>query len=75
MRGRSDQLGVGLGWARPNDEVYGPANDQYTVEVYYRLKLLQNLDVTPDLQVLVDPVQNPDQAVIAVFGLRARVKF
>ncbi len=75
LRSDSDQLGVGLAWSRPNEALFAGRPNQYTVEIYYRLKLLQNFDLTPDVQVLIRPAENPDQDVIGVFGLRGRLKF
>lgn len=69
-------LGVGFNWSRPSEDTLGPGlDDQYTAEVFYRLQLLEILTITPDLQVLVDPALNPDQDVMAVFGVRARIIF
>jgi porin len=67
---RSDLLGVGLQWGQPfepNDD------DQYTAELFYRLQLAKNLAITPDVQLLIDPVLNPEEDLIFVFGLRARL--
>lgn len=49
--------------------------DQYTVEVYYRLQIFQHATITPDVQYLVNPALNPEEDNIGVFGLRARVVF
>lgn len=71
----SDQIGVGLSWGRPA-ESFGPdLDDQVTAELYYRFHLWKILTLTTDLQLLIDPAQNPDEDLIAVFGLRGRVSF
>jgi porin len=63
-----DLLGVGLNWGSPAD-----GDDQYTTEVFYRLQLTPNFAITPDIQLFVDPAQNPDEDALWVFGLRARL--
>ena len=71
---RSDLIGLGLNWGRPSEDVFGPGlDDQYTAEFFYRLHLLPNITITPDVQLLIDPALNPDEEVIAVFGIRARL--
>ncbi|MCB9911390.1 MAG: carbohydrate porin [Verrucomicrobiales bacterium] len=74
LRDRSDLLAIGFTWGRPSTETYDSGlRDEYTLEMMYRVQLLQRLSLTPDIQVLVNPALNPDQDVIAVFGLRARL--
>ena len=68
--GSSDLLGVGIGWGKPHED---SLSDQYTAEIFYRLQLAQNLAVTPDIQFLIDPANNPGHDFITVFGLRARL--
>ena len=71
-----DVLGIGLNWGRPNHDTYGAdLNSQYTSEMYYRWQVEKHVQITPSVQLLVDPALNPDDEVIAVFGLRARVVF
>jgi porin len=75
LRGH-DLLGIGLNWGRPSDETFeSDLDDQYTAEIYYRLQLVENLTITPDVQLLIDPALNPDEDLIAVFGVRARIVF
>ena len=47
--------------------------DQYTFEVYYRLQVTEQFALTPDIQYLFDPAQNPTQDSLWIFGLRARL--
>ncbi|UCH23201.1 MAG: carbohydrate porin [Deltaproteobacteria bacterium] len=63
-------LGFGVNWGRPPDS---GLDDQYTAEIFYRLQLAQNLAITPDVQLIIDPALNPDENTIWVFGLRARL--
>ena len=58
---RRDLLGIGLNWSRPSDTAVAPGlDDQYTVEMFYRIQLSQSLAITPDIQLIVDPALNPD---------------
>jgi len=69
-------LGFAFNWGRPNRDTFGGGlSDQWTGEIFYRWQLTQNVQLTPSVQLLVDPALNPDQDVIGVFGLRARVTF
>jgi porin len=73
---RSDVLGIGINWGRPAEEIYGAGlDDQYTTEVFYRLQAFPHLTITPDLQLLVNPVLNPEEDRIWVAGLRMRLSF
>jgi porin len=67
-----DLIGFGLNWGRPPDH---DLDDQVTSEIFYRLQLAQNLQLTPSVQLLIDPALNPDEDVIGVFSLRARLTF
>ncbi len=72
----SRRFGLGLNWGQPNDELYGETSkDQYTIESYYRMQLLKHLQVTPNIQLLLNPVLNPQEDKVWVFGLRARLAF
>jgi porin len=76
LRDKSDMLGLGLNWGRPSHKNYGSGlADQYTIELFYRLQLLEHLAITPDVQLLINPALNPDADVVGVFGLRARLAF
>ena len=68
---RSDLIGFAVNWSRPSTS----SDDQYVAELFYRLQLAQNLAITPSVQLVVDPALNPDEDVVGVFGLRARVTF
>ncbi len=75
-RRASDIIGLGLNWSRPSSSTLGPGlDDQYTMEIYYRIQVLKILAVTPDVQLLIDPALNPDDDLVAVFGLRGRISF
>jgi porin len=65
-----DLIGFGLNWGRPPDS---GLDNQYTAEIFYRLQLAQNLAITPDVQLIFNPALNPDEDMLWVFGLRARL--
>jgi porin len=69
---RPDLFGVGFGWTHPSS---GALRSQYTAETFYRLQLVQNLAITPDIQLVIDPALNPKVNTIWVFSLRARIVF
>jgi porin len=75
-------LGVGLNWGRPNSDTFGvDLDNQLISEVFYRVQLTENFQITPNLQIVGNPAfwesdfQNPDKDAVALFGLRARVTF
>jgi carbohydrate-selective porin OprB len=58
---------------QPNENSFAPnLDDQYVIETYYRNQLTQQLTIKPDIQLLIDPEQNPNFDRLWVFGLRAR---
>jgi porin len=76
LLGSADQLGFGFNWGRPNDALFGSSlDDQYAIELYYRLQVTKAFAITPDLQVLINPALNPEHDALLVFGLRARLAF
>ena len=72
----SDRFALGLSWGQPNQGIYNiNVNNQYTIETYYRVQVLKRLQVTPDVQLLLNPALNPDEDHIWIFSLRARLVF
>jgi len=67
-----DVLGLAVGWGRPWET---ELRDQTTIELFYRLQISQNVGITPDLELIVDPSKNPDEDVIAVLSLRIQFAF
>jgi porin len=63
---------IGVGWARPSKETFGPGLDNETVlETSYKFQLSQNFSITPDVQVVFNPANDPSESSIWVVGLRA----
>jgi len=46
--------------------------DQLAMEPY-RLQLVDGIQISPDIKVIVDPALQPDRDFVAVFGLRSRL--
>ena len=69
---QSDGIGVGLSWGEPFGD---QARDQHGVEIYYRIQLTNEMAITPDVQYIGNPANNPDVDSLFVFSLRIRAAF
>lgn len=69
---RYDQsLSLGFGWARITESANGiRPNDEMVLEAGYRIQLTQIGSITPDVQVLFNPANNPAADVVVVGGIR-----
>ena len=65
-----DILGIGLSWAETN---IPDAKDQLTAEIFYRFNLTAHLELTPDLQYIVNPTFNPGKNSLTYFAFRGRI--
>jgi porin len=69
-------LGFGFNWGEPNEGTFGPGlEDQYAMELFARLQVMKNLQVTPDIQLVINPALNPEVEQSWVFAVRARLYF
>ena len=69
-------LGLGFNWGQPNEDTFGSGlDDQYTVELFTRLQVMKNLQITPDIQYIKNPAMNPTADSSWVYGIRARLIF
>jgi len=69
-----DLIGLGFNWGQPNETTWGSSlKDQYSMELFWRWQVGEELAFTPALQLLIDPANNPEEDQIWVFGLRARL--
>jgi porin len=69
----SSIFGLGVNWSRPNEDTFGSKlDDQITVEAFVKWQLTEGIEVTPSMQYIHNPAQNPDEDSIAIFGLRFR---
>jgi porin len=69
-------LGLGFNWGQPNEDTFGSnLDDQYTTELFCRFQVMKNLQITPDIQHIINPALNTEADESWVFGLRARLIF
>jgi porin len=67
---QSDVLALGAIWGEP---LFPGLRTQYGLEAYYRLQVTNEFALTPDVQLIFNPANNPNVDCIAVFSLRARL--
>ncbi len=67
-----DRIGIGLTWAEPAN---GALDDQKAIDMFYRVQVTPQVAVSPTLQVIFDPVRNPDDDEIFTLGIRTRFFF
>ena len=71
-RPRGESWTIGLGWAKPSEETFGPGLDDETViETSYKFQIAKNFSLLPDLQIVFNPANNPGESSIWVVGIRA----
>ena len=69
-------FGLGINWAQPSEDTYGEGlKNQFSTEVFSRLQILQNFELTPNIQWVINPALNTTSNHSWVFGLRGRVHF
>jgi porin len=62
---------IGVGWAKPSEKTFGPGLDNETVlETSYKFQLSQNFSITPDIQVVFNPANDPNESSVWIAGLR-----
>jgi porin len=67
---RRDQAWTfGIGWAEPANKPTG-TKEEYVIETSYKFQLAKNFSLLPDLQLVIDPANNPTESSVWVFGLR-----
>lgn len=66
-------IGLGFNWGKPNQVSFEGADDQYTLELYWRYQLTKELAITPSIQYIKDPALNPEEDSLWAYGLRLRV--
>ncbi|MDM9630547.1 carbohydrate porin [Robiginitalea sp. M39] len=70
----SHLAGFAFNWGQVNETTFGTGlDDQFAFELFYRLQLSSKVAVTPDLQYMINPALNPEQASIFLYSLRARI--
>jgi porin len=72
--GRSgDFFAIGVAWSRPSPGE--GVRDETILEMIYRVRLTPTLELSPDLQLVFDPAQNPGDDLIVVLGVRLALVF
>ena len=68
----TDVFGIGVGWGQP----FGPdPREQVSTEMFYRWQVTDVFALTPNLQVIFEPANNPDKDNLAFIGARGRAAF
>lgn len=70
-RGGLDLAGFALNWAQAPDS----SRDQYTLETFYRYDVTDFLQLTPEVQYIVNPAHDLSVSDIFVLGMRLRIFF
>jgi len=65
-----DVFGLAVNYSEPVDE---SLREQTTMETFLKIKLAQNIAITPSFQWLINPALNPKQDDIQIYGLRVRI--
>jgi porin len=69
-------LGAAFNWGEPNESTFGPGlDDQYAVEVFYRIPAGEHVALTADVQYIQDPALNLTEDLIWMLNLRTRIEF
>ena len=65
-----DRIGVVYTWSDPADR---SLDDQSEIDAYYRVQVTPEISAGPTIQVIFDPVRNPDEDSVFVWGIRTRI--
>jgi porin len=68
----ADVVGLAGAWGHPSD---GDLDDQFVAEVFYRLQVSPDNQVTVGYQGIFEPTFDPERDVVGVFEVRWRVSF
>lgn len=69
-------FGAAFNWGDPNESTFQQGlQDQWTVELFYRIPILRWFRVTGDIQYIKDPALNPSDNTIWLFNVRVRAAF
>ena len=69
LGGESNTLGAAINVAN----VVGATDDQVTLEAFYLMKLTAFWEITPDIQIVQNPANNPTEDQVMILGLRTRL--
>lgn len=65
-----DTIGVGFTFAKPSAS---GLRDQYAGELYYKMQITPRFAITPNVQVIGNPANNPDSDLLGLFSIRGRL--
>jgi porin len=68
-----DMVAIGVAWSDPS-----PGNgsrSETLLELFYRVTIFGSITITPDLQLVFDPANNPNADIVVVPGGRVQLKF
>lgn len=65
-----DRLAVSVSWVEPPDDTL---DNQTAIDAYYRAQITPQIEFGPTFGVVFDPVDNPEEDSVYVWGLRARI--
>ncbi len=69
---KKNLLGLAASWGEPEDK---DLRSQYVIESFLRLQVFKSTQITPDLQLIINPSDAPGVDVIAIYGIRFRLVF
>jgi len=68
----NDRIGVGYTWSDPaNHEL----DNQKQIDAYYRVQVTPEIQIGPTYQIIFDPVRNPEEDTVYLWGIRSRIEF
>lgn len=70
-----DRWAIGLNWGQPSGDFGNDPDPQITAEAYWRFRLFDRFEFTPDVQFISNPALDPTVDSLWIFGLRARATF
>lgn len=68
----NDRIGIGYTWADPANDAL---DNQHTIDAYYRIQMTPLIQVSPTLHIVFEPVSNPQDDTVLVWGMRAKFAF
>ena len=68
----NDRIGLGFWWGDPTADIL---EDEYGLEAFWKLQITRFLELSADLQTILDPAKNPDKSAVFVGGVRLRALF
>jgi porin len=75
---KGDLLGVAFNWSKPSGAMNTPSSsfsEQSMFEIFYRIQLTGSCQLSPDIQVVLDPGNRSGSSTPVIFGLRLTTDF